>query len=332
MWNPRTILVLAFSFVLATATTAAAAGDDPAVARRLTRFGGLNKGTARKVAKKVGARMSKSADNFAPANDPLRVAVSQALFGSPTPGSPMDSAKIRLRLFGGLNKWALETLFRPQEGQIAACQANFKLNARECEALVAAAGSISVADARELGGGAAGNRMAARRPAPRAVPRRAPPRRAAAHRATPPRGRFGNFDSGFHGKQAARPVARPAPRPAARPAVAARRPAAPAVNTNGMSTAEAYRARRAARMARLQEERKQKKQAMLAASSPEPRPEPAKPASAKAPTATPTKAADKPAAAVAEAEPEPAAEPAEPVAGALDDDFLGDLLSDPLGD
>jgi len=317
---------LSFAVVVACSTpTLASAGDDSRVIRRLTKHGKLSNSAARAVSGKVGKRMAKSADNFAPKNDPLRVAVSQRLFGAPTPPDPMAGAKIRLRLFSGLNAWALETLFNPTGGQITNCQQAFGLSNKQCTALVAAAGAISVADARRLGGGQSAPVMA-RRPMPQQQQRFAP------RPQQQKKSRFGSYNSGFSQNRAApqrqvavvprQPVrqqsrfggARPAPQ---RQMAPARRPA---VNQGAQqSTAAAYKARRAARMARLQEEKAKKKAAKSAVGS-----SPAKAPVAKAPGGKPAKAAP---AAVEEAP----VEEGPPPAGQLDEGFLDGLLDDPLG-
>lgn len=326
MWLSRLVLSVAVCSVSFVASAASA--DDPHVIRKLTRHGKLSNSAARQVSSKVGKRMAKSADNFAPPSDPLRVAVSQRLFGSPTPPDPMSGAKIRLRLFSGLNSWALETLFKPRSGQLARCQQAFGMTSKQCEALVAAAGNISLADARKIAGGHAAPVMA----------RRAPQRQRYVAQPTPKRkSRFGAYDSGFRGAGAARPAAQPrrvatAPaRPAAsrfggaparRPMAAAaprRAPAArPAMNTGAQaSTAAAYKARRAARMARLQQERAKKKAAMNAPSK-------SVPAAAKSAAGG--------GGAIAAATPKDA--PEEDSTGGdaqLDIGFLDGLLDDPLG-
>ena len=61
----------------------------------------------------MSARMKRAAD-MTNDSDPLRVAVSQALYGTPVAGDAMKAAKIRLRLYAGLNDWALENLFAPR--------------------------------------------------------------------------------------------------------------------------------------------------------------------------------------------------------------------------
>ena len=66
----------------------------------------------------------------------------------------MTAAKIRLRLYAGLNEWALENLFAPRPGAIANCQASSGCAASDCEALLAAAGRMGPAQASRIGAGA----------------------------------------------------------------------------------------------------------------------------------------------------------------------------------
>jgi hypothetical protein len=277
--------------------------------------------------------MQKSADTLASATDPLRVAMSQALFHSSVPPDNMAAAKMRLKLYAGLNEAALEALFTPKTGAISSCVRTIGATQAECEALVAAAGRTSVAEARSAAGGAA----------PLAVAVAAPVR---ASQPAPAGGsRFGHYDSGFRGGAA--PMAQPQPQPAfaaapvrQQPAFAARQ--APVAQTAGMSQKEAYKAQREAYLARKKAEFEERKQKMADASAPPPGTEAnvsqpkAAVASAKAePAPAPTKGAPAKGAVAAAAEEPAAAEPAEVAKKsdkpALDNDFLDGLLSDPLG-
>jgi hypothetical protein len=89
-------------------------------------------------------------------NDPLRAALSQALLGSPVPPDQIAAAKVRLKLYAGLNEFALEAIFAPKPGAIAACVRDVGVSQSECESLVAAAGKTSVSQARQAAGGPAG--------------------------------------------------------------------------------------------------------------------------------------------------------------------------------
>src|SRR6185503_188140 len=96
---------LAASVALALAASTAYADD--AANKRLTKFGKLSGAEANRVASSVTTRMKRAAD-MTSANDPLRMAVSNALFGAPVPADKMGGAKVRLRLYAGLNEWALD--------------------------------------------------------------------------------------------------------------------------------------------------------------------------------------------------------------------------------
>jgi hypothetical protein len=133
--------------------TSTAHADDSAQ-KRLTKYGKLPAAAAGRVASAVSARMKRAAD-MTNSGDPLRMAVSEALFGTPTPADAMAAAKVRLRLYAGLNEWALDNVFSPKPGVIASCINSFQLQPNECEALVAAGGKTSLADAAKRGKGAA---------------------------------------------------------------------------------------------------------------------------------------------------------------------------------
>ncbi|HKP63251.1 MAG TPA: hypothetical protein VJV78_41220 [Polyangiales bacterium] len=152
----------------------------------------MSSSAAKKLVGKVNVRMAKAADATAGASDPMRAAVSLALFQAPQPPNSMAAAKVRLRLYAGLNEWALEAIFTPQPGVIAGCVREVGASQSECEALVAAAARSSVAQIRPVAGGsAAPGGYAAQGAAPAAAGG----------------GRFSRFSSGYPQQQAA-----PAPR------------------------------------------------------------------------------------------------------------------------
>jgi hypothetical protein len=186
------------SACLVTTMAGSARADDENVVSRLSSNGGLSSSAAKKLVGKVNVRMAKAADATSGANDPMRAAVSLALFQAATPPNSMAAAKVRLRLYAGLNEWALEAIFAPQPGVIAGCVREVGASQSECEALVAAAAKSSVAQIRSAAGGAAP--MAAG-PAP-------------AYGGAAPAadgGRFGRFNSGFQTAPAAAQYARPMP-------------------------------------------------------------------------------------------------------------------------
>lgn len=155
--------VLAAAAVLSLASATARADDG--ATKRLTKYGKLAPAAASKVASAVSARMKRAAD-MVNSTDPLRMAVSQALFNAPVPADAMGSAKVRLRLYAGLNDWALDNVFSPKPGAIASCINSFQLQPSECEALVAAGGKTSVADASKRAGGAPANAAVAQQQQP----------------------------------------------------------------------------------------------------------------------------------------------------------------------
>ncbi len=342
------LLVLACGLAIGISVSAlgpsAAHAEDGAVVQRLTGSGGLSAAAAKRLIAKVSQRMAKSADTLASANDPLRVALSNTLFHVPVPPDTMSAAKMRLKLYAGLNEAALEALFAPKGGAIASCVRATAATQPECEALVAAAGRVSVAEAKSSSGGP-GLAVAVVAPT-RAQPAAAPAAGGGSH--------FGRYDSGF---------AKPAPAPAyvaaapvqrAQPAtfqpVQRAQPAAfhsaPARGAQpAVSAKEAYRLQREAYLARQKEQFEERKQKLAAAGAPaESSPAPATAAPTAPVAAKPTAVAAKgvsapakaaPVAAVDEAPAEAPAAAAAPAAKSdkptLDGDFLDGLLADPLG-
>lgn len=173
MTQIRKALVIACSLA---AVSGVAHADDHAVARRISSHGKLTSSHAKQLAAKVSERMARAADAPPAMIEPLRAALSQALLGTPMPPDGISAAKVRLKLYAGLNEFALEAIFAPRPGAIASCQRDLELTSKECEALVAAAGEVSVAQAKRSGGGPA--------PAPVAM---------APMRGAPGGGRFGGY-------------------------------------------------------------------------------------------------------------------------------------------
>lgn len=352
-------VALTVSCLVVIAGTASA--DDSAVVSRLTSHGGLSSSAAKKLVGKVNMRMAKSADATASSGDPMRAAVSLALFQSPNPPNSTAAAKVRLRLYAGLNEWALEAIFSPQPGVIAGCVRELGANQSDCEALVAAAAESSVAKIRSQSHGPANAPPPA---APSYASRSAAPAAPMAAGAAAGGSRFGRFDSGYRG--AAPQQAQYAPRPAAyqqpsyqraaapqpapayqRPApaaYAAAAPAAPAVSQDEqLARKEAYKAQREAYLARQKaefEERRAKAGAVVASDASDAPPRqgaaaaaPAAVATKSAPASAPSaKATSKPAAASDDLGDAPG-EVASTGSGkaGLDSDFLDGLLDDPLG-
>ena len=152
MTQIRKALVMACSLA---AVSGVAHADDHAVARRISSHGKISSSHAKQLASKVSERMARAADAPPAMIEPLRAALSQALLGTPMPPDGISAAKVRLKLYAGLNEFALEAIFAPRPGAIASCQRDLELTSKECQALVAAAGEVSVAQAKRSGGGPA---------------------------------------------------------------------------------------------------------------------------------------------------------------------------------
>lgn len=299
--------------------------EDEGVSRRLTKYGQLRRGESESLSENVSKRMKRAAD-MTSAQDPLRAAVARAL-GVTNPNDAMSAAKIRLRLYAGLNEWALENLFAPQPGGIGRCQQEFGVTLRQCEALVAAAGRVPAEEASKLAGGA-----------PPPMPAARPQQQMAVNRpvAQPANGsRFGKYDSGYRPAAAAAPQPAPVARPTMQPRPMAPQPMAAAPNPNAK---EEYARKRAEYLERQRQEMEARKAKLVAASAGAPvergpAADQAAPAAAPEPVAQ-AKAAGVKGKAAPAAEEAPAEEAPAPAAEnkqALDGDLLDSLLGDPLG-
>jgi hypothetical protein len=350
-----------------TAFSGTAHADDPAVLKRLASNGGFKGNHGKQLVAKVNQRLARAADMPPTMIDPVRVAVNQAMLGTPSAADQISAAKVRLKLYAGLNVSMLEAMFAPKRGAIATCVRDVSMTSKECAALIAAAGKTSVAKAKKKAAGPAAP--------PVMVAATAPVPAASATAQASSGSRFGSrFSSGYQPPAAQASVAQApvaqapvtqaaraqpqavaqAPQqaryaPARAPAVAAApapayiasaspQPAASAGFAGGdAARKEAYKAQREAYMARQRqqfEERRAKLQgAQLAMNDTSPKPaaaapvQEAAPAKAEAAPETPLDADMK--AAVGDA-PSGAAVPAGSKAG-LDGEFLDGLLDDPLG-
>jgi hypothetical protein len=220
VWKRWLVINGAFALLAPAVLVSPASADDEEVARRLGKYGKLSGAEARNVVSNVSGRMKRAAD-MTNNSDPLRSAVSSALYGSPVPADAMASAKIRLRLYAGLNEWALDSLFAPRPGALATCTQQFGLRAQDCQALLAASGRMSPAEASRLGGGKPIATATAAAPMQQQRPAYAP-----APQPVQQQSRFGHYDSGFRGGPQQQPTHGPAARPAYGPARGA--PARPA--------------------------------------------------------------------------------------------------------
>lgn len=314
-------------------TASSASAEDETVVRRLTKHGQLRRGESESLADGISKRMRRAAD-MTNAQDPLRMAVSRALYKVPVTKDPMAAAKIRLRLYAGLNEWALEHLFAPRPGGLAQCQQDFAVTGRQCEALVAAAGRIPAEEASRLAGGQptfAATPMPAQQPMAMNRPI-----------AQPTTSRFGKYDSGYRAQGA--PALRPQQPMQARPTQPQRPAIAPMAQPVAASNTRAeYQRRRQEyldRQKRDMEARKAKVVATAVGDVPQRGPStadeaavlgvepPPAPAAASTQAKAPNAKGGKPAPA---AEEPAAAEEAPPTTAGLDGDFLDSLLDDPLG-
>jgi hypothetical protein len=367
-WMQWLVINGAVALSLQAFVASAARADDDEVGRRLGKFGKLSSAEQRKVVNAVSSRMKRAAD-MTNDSDPLRMAVSQALYGAPVAGDAMKAAKVRLRLYAGLNDWALDNLFAPRPGGVGSCQQQFGLRKSECEALLAAGGQVSLSDASRLGAGQPMNAAPAYQQQPSNGYAQQQPMQGGS--------RFGRYDSGYHAQpayaaQQPRPMGQPAwgaqqqqPRPMGQPAWGAQQqrpmPVAQPVRPMAMQpaappppTAQTIAARKAEYERKRQEYLERKKAEMEArknkvvavqagehvqrgpASAEEAEIAGVEPSSAPAPQPAPvaSKAATtKPSKGAPE---EVAAAPAEaPKSGsdkaALDNSFLDGLMDDPLG-
>jgi hypothetical protein len=141
-WFSMVSCLLAFS-------AASASADNKGVVKRLKTYADLSESDARSVIDKVSQRMKVAAD-VANTRDPLRAAVSQALYDSPSPASESEQSMVRLRLYAGLTQWALENLFSSRSAVTRICSGQSELDAEECRGLLAAAQSVPLDDISPL--------------------------------------------------------------------------------------------------------------------------------------------------------------------------------------
>jgi hypothetical protein len=160
----RNAVVIACSLAAAGSSSIAHA-EDHAVAHKLSAHGGLSSAAAKKLMTKVSQRMARAADAPPSVMEPLRMALSQALLGTPVAPDQIAAAKVRLKLYAGLNSFALEALFPAHPGAIAACVRDVGITQAECESLIAAAANTSVTQARNNAGGPASYPLVAAAPA-----------------------------------------------------------------------------------------------------------------------------------------------------------------------
>jgi hypothetical protein len=130
-------------------TAANASADNKGVVKRLKTYADLSESDARIVMDKVSQRMKVAAD-VSNTRDPLRIAVSQALYDTASPESESEMSMVRLRLYAGLTQWALDNLFASRSGVTRICSGQTELVAEDCRALLAAAQSVQLADISPL--------------------------------------------------------------------------------------------------------------------------------------------------------------------------------------
>ena len=161
---------------------------------------------AKQLVAKVNQRLAHAADVPPTVVDPVRAVLTQAMLGTPTTNDQISAAKVRLKLYAGLNEFVLEAMFTAQSGAIANCMRDLDLTSKECTSLVAAAAETSVSKVKRRAGGPATPPIAIAM-APAAG---APARSFATAGAAAGGSRFGGrFNSGWQG--AAAPAAQPQP-------------------------------------------------------------------------------------------------------------------------
>jgi hypothetical protein len=144
--NAKTWAVIVGLFTIATSSTTLA--EERPVLRRLKTYGDLSDDDAHVIIEKISQRMKVAAD-LSNSSDPLRVAVSTALYDSATPSEPSATSMVRLRLYAGLTEWALDHVFSSRRAVSEICSGS-GLQALECRALLAAAQSVPVDDVSPL--------------------------------------------------------------------------------------------------------------------------------------------------------------------------------------
>jgi hypothetical protein len=130
-------------------TAANASADNKAVVKRLKTYADLSESDARSVIEKVAQRMKVAAD-VSNTRDPLRVAVSQALYDTASPENESEMSMVRLRLYAGLTQWALDNLFSSRRAVTSICSVQSELDAEDCRALLAASQSVPLDDISPL--------------------------------------------------------------------------------------------------------------------------------------------------------------------------------------
>jgi hypothetical protein len=127
----------------------ASADASKSVIKRLKAYGDLSDSDAREMMEKVSQRMKLAADVSNTA-DPLRVAVSKALYEVPAPTDDAGTSMVRLRLYAGLTPWALENLFASRMAVTRICSGQSQLSAEDCRVLLAAGQEVSYEDISPL--------------------------------------------------------------------------------------------------------------------------------------------------------------------------------------
>ncbi|MBN1654941.1 MAG: hypothetical protein JXA30_14320 [Deltaproteobacteria bacterium] len=285
-------------------------------------YGGVSRGEARSLVRKVSEQMQKAASSIVGLNDPIRRAMRIGMFGqAPTPQQDaVNDAKARLYLYSGLTQQSLKALFRPGPGMLAICTQSLQISETECEALVAASLQKPVREVAKL---------------------------LESHPAVIP---MQPVTASPNGYATARPVPQttytpPAPKPTYQPAPVAKSPVvttpAPAPRTKytpdtpNVDTAAAYKARREKYLASFKQKKEETKKAREVSKASEPVVTPTKnttsePEVFETPEQAKTSAPAASSASIAketDEKPEPKAKPKPKET----DSFISDLLADPLG-
>jgi tetratricopeptide (TPR) repeat protein len=130
-----------FGILLAAASTPAAA-QDRAVVARLTEFGRMPSGDARRVARTVGDGLRANADRGGLEYDRIRQAVGRSMFDGPGRTRPEFESRLEQvleRMRHGLDEQLLGALFPNRENVAVLCANDFEVSMPDCDSLVAAA-------------------------------------------------------------------------------------------------------------------------------------------------------------------------------------------------
>lgn len=134
--------------VFVTLYAAGARADERAVLKRLKSYGELSSTEAQELVDKISQRMRVAAD-ITNADDPVRLAVSHALYDAAAPTDAAATSMVRLRLYAGLTEWALDQVFSSRRAVSKVCTES-GVSAESCRSLLAAGQSVALAEISPL--------------------------------------------------------------------------------------------------------------------------------------------------------------------------------------